>query len=387
MIQRKILDQVLITYFLKAYTGEETCEISCHGNPLIVSSIIHCLIKTGFVRMARPGEFTYRAFLNSKIDLTQAEGILSLVHARSTAAKEQALLQLRGELKEKLLKLKEKLIELLSDIEAAIDFSHEEIDIISYEKITQTIEEILHPILKLLNTYKAAKLLNSGLRIPIVGRVNVGKSSLINKLLSDEKAIVSNVEGTTRDAIEGNIIIKNLMVTFIDTAGFRKTLDDIENLGLKKTHKAIDASDVVIFVTDKAMTTKKDKEILAQIKQPTIIVNNKSDIWGIDSNTDGISISIKNDTGIEDLKTTIQSKIENQLVEDSIIITQLRQAEVLEKISENLKKAKALSIKNESLEFVTIEVRLALNGVLELLGLEFNDEIMDTLFSKFCIGK
>ena len=384
-ITKENLDQVVVTYFSSSYTGEPAIEISCHGNPLIVSKITKTIIETGLVRIARPGEFTHRAFLNSKMDLIQAESVLSLVHATSNRAAKQALMQLQGGLTLKLSQIKTKLIELLADIEAAIDFSHEDIEIISHEKIHKRLKKLLDSTLQMKKTYKSSRLLNTGAVVSIVGRVNVGKSSLLNKLLTDEKAIVSEIEGTTRDAIEGSIFVSDLLVKFVDTAGFRQTKETIETLGIEKTKKVMETSDIVLFVTDLPKLTNQDEEILKKITSPVIVVHNKSDLWDKTRNLKGLCVSAKKDSGIEEIKKQVEKYIEAQLSEEGIIITQLRQVESLNKISQALKKA--IDIKTESYEFIAIELKSALSGVYELLGLEYDDEVMDRVFGKFCIGK
>ncbi len=385
-ITKESLDQVVVTYFLNSYTGEPAIEISCHGNQLIVSKITETIIETGLARMARPGEFTYRAFLNSKIDLTQAESVLSLVHATSTRAAKQALMQLQGGLSSKLSQIKTKLVELLADIEASIDFSHEDIEIVSRKKTHETLREVLDLILQMKKTYKSSRLLNGGAVVAIVGRVNVGKSSLLNRLLSDEKALVSEIEGTTRDAIECPLFVSDLLVKFVDTAGLRETKGKIETLGIEKTKKVMEASDIALFVTDLPELTKQDIEILKKIKTTVIIAHNKCDLWDKENkNLKGIRVSAKNDIGIEDIKKQIEKYIEGQLSEEGIVITQLRQVESLNKIVKALEKA--IEINNESYEFIAIELNVALSGIYELLGLENDDEVMDRVFSKFCIGK
>lgn len=380
------LDQVVATYFSSSYTGEPAIEISCHGNPLIVSKITETIIETGLARMARPGEFTYRAFLNSRMDLVQAESVLSLVHATSHRATKQALMQLQGGLTLKLSQIKTKLTELLADIEASLDFSHEDIEIISHEKIHKTLKELLDLILQMKKTYKSSRLLNAGVVVSIVGRVNVGKSSLLNKLLEDEKAIVSEVEGTTRDAIEASLFVNDLLVKFVDTAGFRETRQRIEMLGIEKTKKVMETSDIVLFVTDLPYLSNQDEEVLQKVTSPVIVVHNKFDLWDKkEKNLKGLCVSAKKDTGIEGIKKQIEKHIADQLSEEGVIITQLRQVESLNQISQALKKA--IDIKNEGYEFIAIELKSALSGVYELLGLEYDDEVMDKVFSKFCIGK
>ena len=380
----KTLDEGLISYFSKSYTGESSCEISCHGNPLIVDSIVGAILDTKFVRLAQPGEFTYRAFLNSKMDLTQAESVLSLIHARSNRAKEQALLQLRGGLREKLLEIKKIILDVLSDIEASIDFSHEDIEIISERKIQNLINSAIFKISQIIETYKSSKLLNSGFMVSIVGRANVGKSSLLNKLLLEDKAIVSDIEGTTRDVIEGRCFINDTEVIFLDTAGFKEHLDELEKIGISKTNTMIETSDLVLFVTDEEKLSEEDLKIVSKIKTP-VIVNSKSDLWNKEeSKPEGIAVSSKEDFGIDVLKKKIAGQIEKNISDDSVILTHKRQFETLKYTLDHLKKA--LHFENE-IELTALDLRLSLKGVLEVLGEEFDDEVLDQVFSKFCIGK
>ena len=376
------IDQVLVSYFLKSFTGEEATEISCHGNELIVDNILETITSTGLARISAPGEFTYRAFLNSKIDLTQAESVLSLVQASSKAAKNQALYQLRGGLSEELKKIKKLVVELLADLEASIDFNHEDIEIISANEIEAKVQKILTPLEKMHKSYKASRMLTKGIKVAIIGRVNVGKSSILNKLVSDERAIVSSVEGTTRDLVEVQIYSNNHLVTFTDTAGLRDTTNKIEKLGIEKTIEAMDRADMIIFVTDQPEKTKEDLEIINNIKHKTIFVHNKADIWNF-AKTKGLRVSAIEDKGIEKIKKAIEIEIKKIEAQSTLVITKQRQVEILKKTIESLKKA----LLEKEHEFVALEIRHVLESISELLGEEISDDVLDQVFSKFCIGK
>ena len=393
-----LIDEGLVAVFLKgrSYTGESLLEISCHGNPLIVREIIDFLMEQG-VRLAQPGEFTYRAFMNGKIDLVQAESVLSLIQAQSQKSKQQSLKQLRGHLSQQLSKMTDDLIRVLSVLEAGIDFTTEDIDVLSIPDMLKTLGSILDRIEKLLSTYRSGKILREGYQVALVGRVNVGKSSLLNALLEKDRAIVSTQAGTTRDVIEGELLLKGCCIQLIDTAGLRKAKGEVEKIGVERARQAILDADLLVFITDlkadaPAELLQQDQQILKQFPDvPVIQVRSKKDLFGEgDAPTlskDEVFLSSQTGEGLEDLKGRLLYKLEAEFRESPLMILQARQFESLRIVKEGLLKGMALLKKDESLELIALELQIALKALFEILGKEFNDEIMDRVFKDFCIGK
>ena len=391
-----LIDEVLITVFLndRSYTGETLIEISCHGSPLIVKEIIEVLLENG-ARLAKPGEFTYRAFINGKIDLVQAESVLSLIESQSVKSRQQSLQQLRGKLSETLNKIADDLTSVLSIIEANIDFITEDIQSLDVRKTLNILKGTLDIISSLICSYKVGKILKEGYQIVIIGRPNVGKSSLLNCLTEKDKSIVSHISGTTRDLIEEQIIINGCLVRLIDTAGLRKTRGVVEKIGVQRAKQAILDADLLIFVTDvNEISSKKsfieDQQILKNLPQiPLIKIRSKKDLMTKKDILFKGEIAISNRTGegIENVKKTISQILEDSFEDRSVVVMQARQIECLKVLQENLKKGIFLLEKNESLELIALELQIGLKSLFALLGKEFNDEVMDRVFTKFCIGK
>ena len=390
------IDEVLITVFLneRSYTGETLIEISCHGSPLIVKEIIDFLLENG-ARLAKPGEFTYRAFINGKIDLVQAESVLSLIESQAVKSRQQSLQQLRGKLSKDLNKMTEDITSVLSLIEANIDFTTEDIKPLNVKEVLNILKDILDAVDSLVCSYRAGKVLKEGYQVSIIGRPNVGKSSLLNSLVEKDKSIVSHISGTTRDLIEEQVIINGCCVRLIDTAGLRKTKGVVEKIGVQRAKQAILDADLLVFVTD--VKKKSSKEVLLEDQKilkdlpsnPLIKVRSKKDLMFDDiSLSEGeFAISNKTGDGIEDVKKAISQILEDCFEDRSVVIMQARQRECLKMLQESLKKSIFLLEKNESLELIALELQIGLKALFSLLGKEFNDEIMDRVFSEFCIGK
>ncbi len=392
----KLIDEVLVTVFLndRSYTGETLIEVSCHGSPLIVKEIIDALLEVG-ARLAKPGEFTYRAFINGKIDLVQAESVLSLIESQSVKSRQQSLQQLRGKLSKDLKKIADDLTLVLSLIEANIDFTTEDIKPLNVKEVLCTLKGILEVIDSLVCSYKAGRILKEGYQIAIIGRPNVGKSSLLNCLTEKDKSIVSYISGTTRDLIEEQIIINGCFVRLIDTAGLRETKGIVEKIGVQKAEKAILDADLLIFVTDINENSSKkffmeDQRILKGLPSVSVIkVRSKKDLITNNASLfkEDIAISNKTGEGIEDIKRSIGQILEDTFEDRSVVIMQARQIECLKVLQENLKKSIFLLEKDESLELIALELQIGLKSLFTLLGKEFNDEVMDRVFAEFCIGK
>ena len=392
----ELIDEVLITVFLndRSYTGETLIEISCHGSPLIVKEIIEALLENG-ARLAKPGEFTYRAFMNGKIDLVQAESVLNVIESQAVRSRQQSLQQLRGKLSKNLSKVAEDITSVLSIIEANIDFTTEDITLLDIKKVLKTLKSLLENIDSLVYSYKTGKMLKEGYQIAIVGRPNVGKSSLLNSLVEKDKSIVSHISGTTRDLIEEQMIINGCCVRLIDTAGLRDTKGIVEKIGVQRAKQAILDADLLIFVTDiNEKSSKKDsledQNILKNLpSRPLMKVRSKKDLM-TDKNklSEGeISISNKTGEGIENVKKAIGQMLEDSFEDQSVVVMQARQIECLKTVQKALKKGVFLLEQNESLELIALELQIGLKALFTLLGRQFNDEIMDRVFSEFCIGK
>ena len=381
------IDEVLIAYFAqnKSYTGEESIEISCHGNPLIASRIIEEL-KTVGIRMARPGEFTFRAFLNGKKDLIQAESVHALIASRSEKALKVAFEQLKGSLSKFLAEIEQELLFVLANIEANIDFLVENTIAESWVGLRKRLEKAHSGVNNLIASYSEGRLLRQGFKIAIVGAVNVGKSSLLNKLLGFDRAIVTEIEGTTRDVIEGEKIVDGILVKYFDTAGLRETFDKVEKIGMQKTLEALGDADLLLHVVDSVGGNFK----LPETKDiPIIVAHNKADLLDQTAvrNNKFVYTSALTGEGISQLEREIRKHIHQNVSESGPIITQARQKETLSEVSAAVARAIELVDKQASLEFIAFEIQDALSRIGELNGKKYDGEIMKRIFEQFCIGK
>ena len=377
------LDEVLVTYFQngRSFTGDETFEISFHGNPLIGKQILRALIDQG-ARAAGPGEFTYRAFMNGRIDLTQAEAVLTLIESRTELAGKQALRQVCGSLKDELAFVEEALTLSLAHMEANLDFSAEDIVIEQDDVTIERLTVVKNDLDRILSGYRRGKLLNDGFQVAIVGAPNVGKSSLLNRLLGEERAIVTDVPGTTRDVVTGNMIMDGYMVSFSDTAGIRETTDVVEQIGIEKTRTELDQADMVWYLDQVGDESRVPEDLP---KQKTLWVRNKVDLGR--SDVGPVYISAKSGEGIEELLENLRSKLVEQGEESSPALLQARHFELLRMSSEALDRGLELLKETASPEFVIAEIHDSLQFVMEVLGKRFDDEVMDRVFKEFCLGK
>jgi len=411
----KIVDEVLLTIMKapKTYTREDIVEISGHGGPIVLRKILDLCLKNG-ARLARPGEFTERAFLNGRIDLLQAEAVCDLIRSRTSRSASIIVNQLKGELSEKIKKIKEELINLISNIEVSLDYSEEDIKFLSNEEIKEILKTNIEKIEKILKGLKKGKIYKEGIKVCITGKPNVGKSSLLNALISDDRSIVSHIPGTTRDVVSETFCIKDIPVTVMDTAGIglqRNSEDEkfLQKLSEEKTLNAIARSDIIIFIVDiSSGITEQDLEIadtLSKENKKTILVVNKIDLKN--GNPEEIFDKLKNYNFFDSITCSALYKINIDKLEEKIVnlatkpfselaspdisetefIGNTRQEQVLIKTLENLKNAFDSVRKNESLEFCALNIRLALDSIGELTGETTNEEILDAIFSKFCVGK
>ncbi|WP_297889879.1 tRNA uridine-5-carboxymethylaminomethyl(34) synthesis GTPase MnmE [Sulfurihydrogenibium sp.] len=393
-LDKSVLDEGLLVYFKapKSFTGEDVVEIYPHGSVPVVKKIIENVVKLGG-RLAQPGEFTYRAFINGKIDLTQAEAIAELISAKSEKASKVAVRILEGKLSKQINTLKDKLLNLISLIEAEINFP-EDVEEIDKNLIVENLTDVKTEIKRLINSYKKGSIIKEGIKLAIVGRPNVGKSSLFNAMLGYERSIVSEYKGTTRDFIEESLKINDIPVILLDTAGIRETQEFVEKIGIEKAKQKIEEADIVLFVVDGSEGfTEEDKKIYDEIKNKThIIVINKADLitkpLDIFEKSDNIIYtSSKTYQGIKELEEKITQILGITETEDEVFINLrhynlLKQAE--EKIEDIILNLDFL-IKNK--EILMLDLQEVLNHLQEIVGQITTEDVLGSIFSKFCIGK
>ena len=389
-----VVDEVLISIFKgeKSFTGEESVEISCHGSVYIQNKIIQLLIGKG-CRTASAGEFTMRAFKNGKLDLSQAESVADLIASESEAAHQTALRQLRGGFSSKLQNLRTKLIDFASLIELELDFSEEDVEFADRKQFEDLLEEIKVELEKLIESFKLGNVIKNGIPVAILGAPNVGKSTLLNCLLNEEKAIVSDIAGTTRDAIEDELNIKGFKFRFIDTAGIRETNDTIENLGIKKTMEKAAIAHVVLFLIDANSNISNQLEELNKVKDKLkdklLIVVNKIDLNAVKEDLNhAIFISAKNNEGIETLKERLLTFVNTkELSNNETIVTNLRHYEELQLTLHEINTIINGLHKGISGDFLAINIRQALFHLGSITGEVTTDTLLGNIFGKFCIGK
>ncbi len=390
-----LLDEVIVLYFKSphSYTGEDVIEIQCHGGVQITKAILDLTLKSG-ARLAERGEFTKRAFINGKLDLSQAEAVLDIISAKTKKFAKMSATNLCGKLAEKINNLRNKIVTLLSNIVASIDFP-EEVEEPEYDKIKNDVKNIIAEINEILADSKNSNILRQGIKIAIVGKPNVGKSSLFNSLLNYDRAIVTDIAGTTRDIICESIDINGIPATLIDTAGIREleNINDankVENIGIEYSKKSIEDAEVVIFATDlSSIPTNEDEEIYQLIsRKKHIIVGTKSDltIKNTKFKTD-IQVSNINKNGITKLFERLCELISVEINEETEFLTNARQQDALEKSKNALNNA-LIGIENEiEQDFIAIDIKSALMNLGEITGDDINQEIINNIFENFCIGK
>jgi tRNA modification GTPase len=387
-----IIDEALLTVFLapNSYTGEDIIEISIHGGRYIYSKVSNLLHKSG-AEFAEPGEFTKRAYLNGKLDLLQAEAVADIIQAKTHSASSLALKQLTGHYSKVINLIREDLINYCSLLELELDFSEEGIDIVSRETLLNKIEKLIVDINRLTRSYESGRILKNGINLAIIGKPNVGKSSIFNYLLNENRAIVTEIPGTTRDYIKEPLIMGDIQFNLIDTAGIRETDDKIEIEGINRTHSIIKEADIIIYVEDITKYSQDDFKINTDAD---IIIYNKCDLINRAEITDKIiSVSAKTGENMEKLQNMIIEKAymltgySSYGQNSDIIITNERHRNCLLKSCEYLVNAKDLILNDSGNELISFEIRAAMDILAELIGKTYNVDILNNIFSKFCIGK
>jgi tRNA modification GTPase len=389
----EMIDDVLISVFKEphSYTGENSVEINVHGNPIIANKIVELLIQYD-VRMAEPGEFTKRAYLNNRIDLAQAEAVVDVISSRAEASLKGARNQLNGLLSKKVGELRELLINASSFVELELDFAEEDLEFIKKDELLKRINIIIEELDKLLVTYSFGKVIKDGVNVAIVGKPNVGKSSLLNYILKESRAIVSSIPGTTRDVIREEVSIDGILFRLFDTAGIRISEDEIEKEGVLRSREAVKNSDLVLFINDVEQEFAYDlmEEINSLVKKENIItILNKIDKnIEIDKDFD-VRISALTGDGIDQLFKIMKKRAlgNNSYSEKSAVVSNLRHYQCLKKAREHLQNAIVSIYNNLSGEFISVDLRSAEGSLGEIIGVVTSEDILNNIFSKFCIGK
>ena len=391
------IDEVLVSVMRapKTYTTEDIVEINCHGGIITTKQVLETMLNSG-ARLAEPGEFTKRAFLNGRIDLVESEAIMDLIESKSSEAKKMALSQLYGDLSKLITSFRDRLKNLLSSIEVNIDYpEYYDIEIVTEEKIAKEIKSMKEELKNLIEKSKSSSIIKNGIQTVILGRPNVGKSSILNKLLDEEKAIVTNVAGTTRDIVEGQTYIDGILIKFIDTAGIRKTDDIVEKIGVEKSLKAVEDADLIILVlNNNEELTAEDLEILEKTKdKQRIIVINKKDLERNIKLPENLENVVETDTnsieGIDSLKSKIKEmfNLEKITTKDYTYLSNSRQISLITKAYQSILSAEKSINESLPIDLIAIDLKECFDLLGQVIGISYTDEIIDNLFENFCVGK
>ena len=397
----QVIDEVLVSYFKapKSYTCENMCEINSHGGNFIVKKILELCLKNG-AELAEPGEFTKRAFLNGRIDLLQAESVIDVINAKSEREAKTGIKQLEGFLSKEIADIKKDIMDVMVNIEVAIDYPEYDVDDVTINQITDMLEKVENKLLKLEKSFDNGKIIKEGIKTAIIGKPNVGKSSLLNAILKEDRAIVTEYEGTTRDTIEEFVNINGIPLKLVDTAGIRNAKDEVEKIGINKSKEIAEEADLIIAIFDSTKElSKEDLEILEIAKnKKTIVILNKIDLQSkIDENNENfkkvsdniIKISALNNIGIENLYEKISELFNlNEInLDNDILITNVRHKNIISKSLENVKKANEALNMNMPIDIITIYIKDILEDLGEITGEVVTEDIINEIFSKFCLGK
>lgn len=406
----RVVDEVLATVFRspKSYTGEDTVEISCHGGVLVTQAVLETILEQG-VRSAEPGEFTQRAFLNGKLDLDQAEAVADLIHAKSIKAVDAAHQQLEGQLGEHIKQFRQQIIDATAMVELELDFIEEDVEFANKEQLRKLLSDLDEEIGRLLDTYETGRLVKDGVKTVFIGRPNAGKSTLLNTLVGSERAIVTEIAGTTRDTIDADWSYDGILFKLIDTAGLQDTEDVIEAEGVKRSQKAFEEADLVVYLKDLSLPfNQEERKEIAGFQQranetPFLLIGTKMDLnrtpdslfgtQGSDSNEERIHFDLKisaiENTNIDGLKSKMKDRALEQKDYDtsSILVTSSRHRDGLQKARENVRRAINALDQGMTGDFLSIDLRAALKDLGTITGEITNEDVLDSIFSRFCIGK
>lgn len=394
----EIIDEVLVSVFRspRTFTREDVVEISCHGGALTTKLTLEAVLNAG-ARHAQPGEFTQRAFLNGRLDLTQAEAVADIIHARTELSLKAANEQLAGKLSKRIEALREDLMLVLAHVEAHIDFPDEDIAPDTHDQLLGKLRDGSVFVEQLLRTAREGKILRNGVRCAIIGRPNAGKSSLLNQLLGHDRAIVSETEGTTRDTIEETASIRGIPIIFVDTAGIRESKDEIEAEGIRRSRKAVDQSEIVLHIIDaSAALHEMDRGFLDEFKsKKRLIILNKVDLQSQISKEEMevhdivISVSARSGSGLDELKDALSAIIwEGQVQSENLeIAISARHQTALNRTRDGIERSEQALAIGESLELVAMDLRIAVEAIGEIVGKTSTEDLLDKIFSQFCIGK
>lgn len=394
-----LVDEVLVSV-MKApntYTREDIVEINCHGGYLITEKVLELVLKNG-CKIAEPGEFTRRAFLNGRLDLTQAEAVIDLIHGKTEKSISLSLNNLRGDLKEQIAHLKKILLDVAAHVNVVLDYPEEGVDEPIPDNLIRDLHNVHDTITKLVESYDKGKMIKEGIKTAIVGKPNVGKSSLLNSILREERAIVTSIAGTTRDTIEEIINIKGIPLVMVDTAGIRETQDEVENIGVQKSKKVLQEADLVLFVMDSSRElSEEDKEIYENIQSEKVIgilnkidIERKLDITSLTKVKKWIEISALENIGIENLENEIYNFILAENIEDSsekLIITNIRHKSALEKTKQSIENIFETIDMGYPMDLIAVDLNDAMDSLSEVTGEISSEDLLDHIFSNFCVGK
>lgn len=397
----EIIDEVLVSFFKnpKSYTRENMCEINSHGGMVVEKRILEECLNNGAI-LAEPGEFTKRAFLNGRIDLSQAESIIDIINSKTEKEAKASINQLQGYLSENIGKIRHQLLDIMADIEASIDYPEYDIEEVTNSKATNLLEDVKNKLEKLEESFNSGKVLKEGIKTAIIGRPNAGKSSLLNTILKEERAIVSDIEGTTRDTIEELVTIKGIPLKIVDTAGIRKTSDKIEEIGVEKALKVADNADLILAILDntkelneediKILNLIKNKNAIILLNKIDLLENNLEDnIQVINTNKKVIKISAKNRDGIEDLYKEIEKmfNIKEIDIDSGNLITNIRHKNQITYAIKNINEAINAINLNLPIDIISISIKETLENLGKITGDNVGEDIINEIFSKFCLGK
>ena len=382
-------EKCMCVYFKEpnSFTGEDMVEFQCHGGVSLTNGVLNELLEQG-ATLATNGEFSKRAFLNGKLNLSQAEGMIDMINAESEAEIRAGYELLKGHLAEQVQKLQDELKDLIAEIEVSFDYPENDYEDVTKVKAEKVLKDINNQIKSLLKTSTTGKVIKDGVNVLIIGEPNVGKSSLLNALLNENKAIVTSTAGTTRDVIEGKYLYKGVKFNLIDTAGIHETNDEIESIGIEKAKQFIDSADIILHIIDSSIVNNQDSEIIKLLKNKTYYtIKNKIDCGDKNKSIKGIEISAKTKKGIEELKEFLYTRIfEENINQNGIMLTNQRHIESLKK-SQNYIENALKNIDFVPLDVLSVDINASWQALGEITGQTSSEDIIDTIFSKFCLGK